>query len=241
MSIPNLLAIARLILTPVAMALILVGADSQGTRVVATIVFVVAALTDFADGYLARRWQLTSTLGAFLDTVADKILVAGALLALVEVGTVSTWVAFIIIAREIAIMGLRSVAALDQSTVPPSWWGKSKAALQFTAISFAILRLDIVIGPWRLDQWLMAAAVVVTVVSAGDYFSRFRSVFTTARDEGLVGAPGESGADRRLPRHSVGAGRQSPVFVTGGSGFVGGAVVDHFVGFRRRRSGACSL
>jgi len=183
MSIPNLLAIARLILTPVAMALILVGVDSQGTRVVATIVFVVAALTDFADGYLARRWQLTSTLGAFLDTVADKILVAGALLALVEVGTVSTWVAFIIIAREIAIMGLRSVAALDQSTVPPSWWGKSKAALQFTAISFAILRLDIVIGPWRLDQWLMAAAVVVTVVSAGDYFSRFRSVFTTAREK----------------------------------------------------------
>jgi len=181
MSIPNLLAIARLILTPVAMALILAGADSQGTRVVATIVFVIAALTDFADGYLARRWQLTSTLGAFLDTVADKILVAGALLALVEIGTVSTWVAFIIIAREIAIMGLRSVAALDQSTVPPSWWGKSKAALQFTAISFAILRLDIVIGPWRLDQWLMAAAVVVTVVSAGDYFSRFRSVFTTAR------------------------------------------------------------
>jgi CDP-diacylglycerol--glycerol-3-phosphate 3-phosphatidyltransferase len=181
MSIPNLLAIARLILTPVAMALILAGADSQGTRVAATIVFVIAALTDFADGYLARRWQLTSTLGAFLDTVADKILVAGALLALVEVGTVSSWIAFIIIAREIAIMGLRSVAALDQSTVPPSWWGKSKAALQFTAISFAILRLDIVIGPWRLDQWLMAAAVVVTVVSAGDYFSRFRSVFTTVR------------------------------------------------------------
>ena len=181
MSIPNLLAIARLILTPVAMALILAGVDSQSTRVVATIVFVIAALTDFADGYLARRWQLTSTLGAFLDTVADKILVAGALLALVEIGTVSTWVAFIIIAREIAIMGLRSVAALDQSTVPPSWWGKSKAALQFTAISLAILRLDIVIGSWRLDQWLMAAAVVVTVVSAGDYFSRFRSVFTTAR------------------------------------------------------------
>lgn len=181
MSIPNLLAIARLILTPVAMALILIGPDDQTTRVWATVVFVIAAVTDFADGYLARRWQLTSTLGAFLDTVADKILVTGALIALVEVGTVSTWVAFIIIAREIAIMGLRSVAALDQSTVPPSMWGKSKAALQFTAISFAILRLDIIIGPWRLDQWLMAAAVVVTVVSAGDYFSRFRAVFTTMR------------------------------------------------------------
>jgi CDP-diacylglycerol---glycerol-3-phosphate 3-phosphatidyltransferase len=183
MSIPNLLAITRLILTPVAMALILIGSDDQTVRVWATVVFVIAATTDFADGYLARRWQLTSTLGAFLDTVADKILVTGALIALVEIGTVSTWVAFIIIAREIAIMGLRSVAALDQSTVPPSMWGKSKAALQFTAISLAILRLDIVIGPWRLDQWLMGAAVVVTVVSAGDYFSRFRAVFTTTRSK----------------------------------------------------------
>ncbi|MEN8233743.1 MAG: CDP-diacylglycerol--glycerol-3-phosphate 3-phosphatidyltransferase [Actinomycetota bacterium] len=177
MSIPNLLAVARLVLTPVAMWLIIVAPDDQGVRVVATVVFVIAALTDFADGYLARRWQLTSTLGAFLDTVADKILVGGALLALVDVGAVSTWVAFIIIGREIMIMGLRSVAALDQSTVPPSMWGKSKAALQFTAISFAIIRFDIVIGPWRLDQWLMAAAVVSTVVSAGDYFSKFRSVF----------------------------------------------------------------
>lgn len=183
MSIPNLLAITRLILTPVAMALILIGSDDQTVRVWAAVVFVIAAITDFADGYLARRWQLTSTLGAFLDTVADKILVTGALIALVEIGTVSTWVAFIIIAREIAIMGLRSVAALDQSTVPPSMWGKSKAALQFTAISLAILRLDIVIGPWRLDQWLMGAAVVVTVVSAGDYFSRFRAVFTTTRSK----------------------------------------------------------
>jgi len=182
-SIPNLLAIARLILTPIAMALILGAPESQGMRILATVVFVIAALTDFADGYLARRWQLTSTLGAFLDTVADKILVAGALLALTEIGTVSAWVSFIIIGREIAIMGLRSVAALDQGTVPPSMWGKSKAALQFTAISFAILRLDIIIGPWRLDAWLMAAAVIVTVISAGDYFSRFRSVFTAARSK----------------------------------------------------------
>ena len=178
MSIPNLLAVLRLILTPIAMYLILQSPGSRGYAIAGTVVFVIAALTDFADGYLARRWRITTTLGAFLDTVADKILVVGALLALVEIGTTSSWVAFIIIAREVAIMGLRSVAALDQSTVPPSMWGKSKAAIQFTAISFAILHLDIVIAGWRLDQWLMAAAVVVTVLSAGDYFSRFRAVLT---------------------------------------------------------------
>lgn len=178
MSIPNLLAFLRLILTPIAMYLILKSPGSTAYAVAGTVVFVIAALTDFADGYLARRWRITTTLGAFLDTVADKVLVIGALIALVEIGTINSWVAFIIIGREVTIMGLRSVAALDQSTVPPSMWGKSKAAIQFTAISFAIMRFDVVMGGWRLDQWLMALAVVVTVVSAGDYFSRFRSVLT---------------------------------------------------------------
>ena len=180
MSIPNLLAYLRLILTPVVIALILASPDNEALRVTAMVTFIVAALTDFADGYLARRWRIATTLGAFLDTVADKILVTGALLALVQIGTVTSWVAFIIIGREIAIMGLRSVAALDSSTVPPSIWGKWKATIQFVAISFAILLLDIELGPFRLDQWLMGIAVVVTVLSAGDYFSRFRSVFARA-------------------------------------------------------------
>ena len=183
MSIPNLLAIARLILTLVVMAMILASPGNRAMAIGAAVVFVIAALTDFADGYLARRWRITTTLGAFLDTVADKILVTGALFALVEIGTTSSWVAFIIVGREIAIMGLRSVAALDASTVPPSIWGKWKATIQFVAITFAILRFDIVLGPFRLDQWLMGAAVIVTVVSAGDYFSRFRSVFSRARDD----------------------------------------------------------
>ncbi len=178
MSIPNLLALTRLVLTPIAMFLILQSPGNRAYAIAGTVVFVIAALTDFADGYLARRWRITTTLGAFLDTVADKVLVAGALIALVEIGTTSSWVAFIIIAREVSIMGLRSVAALDQSTVPPSIWGKSKAAIQFTAISVAILHLDVVVGSWRVDQWLMGLAVIVTVISAGDYFSRFRAVLT---------------------------------------------------------------
>lgn len=184
MSIPNLLAIIRLVLAVVVVGLILASVDNQPMTVTATIVFVVAALTDFADGYLARRWKITTTLGAFLDTVADKILVTAALLALVQIGTVSAWIAFIIIGREIAIMGLRSVAALDSGTVPPSIWGKWKATIQFAAIALAILHLDIDIGPLRLDQWAMGVAVVVTVLSAGDYFTRFRSVFNRSDRDG---------------------------------------------------------
>lgn len=178
MSIPNLLAVTRLILTPVVMAMVLRSPGNDGMAIAAAVVFGIAALTDFADGYLARRWRITTMLGAFLDTVADKVLVAGALIALVEIGTTNTWVAFIIIGRELAMMGLRSVAALDLGTVPPSIWGKWKATVQFVAILFAIGHLDVVIGPWRLDEWLMGVAVVVTVVSAGDYFSRFRGVLS---------------------------------------------------------------
>jgi CDP-diacylglycerol--glycerol-3-phosphate 3-phosphatidyltransferase len=182
MSIPNLLAVARLLLTPAAMFLILRSPDSDTARIAAVVIFVAAALTDYADGYLARRWQITTVLGGFLDLLADKVLVTGALIALVEIGTTSTWAAFLIIAREIAVMALRSVAALDQSTVPPSAWGKWKAAIQFTAIAFAILKPDIVLGPWRLDQWLMAVAVIVTLISAGDYFAKFRAVLSPQRD-----------------------------------------------------------
>ncbi len=181
MSIPNLLAISRLVLTPVTMALVLRSVDDRSVVGWAVAVFVVAALTDFADGFLARRWKITTSLGAFLDTVADKVLVAGTLIVLVEVGTTSAWVATLIVAREIAVMGLRSVAALDQSTVPPSWWGKSKATVQFVAIGLAILNADVVVGTWRLDQWAMAVAVAVTWISAGDYFARFRSVFAAKR------------------------------------------------------------
>lgn len=184
MSIPNLLAIIRLVLTPIVMWLILASPGDTPLKLLAAVIFVVAALTDFADGYLARRWKITTTLGAFLDTVADKILVTGALIALVEVGTTSSWVAFIIIGREIAVMGLRSVAALDSGTVPPSIWGKWKATIQFVAITVAIVRPDVVLGPWRLDQWLMAVAVFVTIVSAGDYFSRFRAVFSRQDRDG---------------------------------------------------------
>ena len=181
MSIPNLLAYLRLLLTPVSMWMILESPGNRPMAVAAAVVFAVAALTDFADGYLARRWKITTTLGAFLDTVADKVLITGALIALVEIGTTSSWAAFLIIGRELAVMGLRSIAALDQSTVPPSIWGKSKATVQFIAIVLAILRLDVNLGPWRIDQWAMLVAVVVTLLSAGDYFARFRSIFASRR------------------------------------------------------------
>jgi CDP-diacylglycerol--glycerol-3-phosphate 3-phosphatidyltransferase len=164
----------RIALTPVVMLFVLLSNHIDHSLGIAAAVFTVAALTDFADGYLARRWQITTTLGAFLDSVADKVLVTGSLLVLIEIGRAWSWAAFVIIGRELAVMGLRSVAALEGSEkMPPSFWGKMKATLQFTAIGFAMVRLSSEWGPFFLDEWLMLLAVAATLISAYDYFSRF--------------------------------------------------------------------
>jgi CDP-diacylglycerol---glycerol-3-phosphate 3-phosphatidyltransferase len=173
-NVPNVLAYVRIVLTPVVMALVLWSSDVDHALGLASVVFAVAASTDFLDGYLARRWQITTTLGAFLDSVADKVLVTGSLLVLIEIGRAWSWAVFIIIARELAVMGLRGVAALeDHSDVPPSIWGKAKALVQFVTIGFAMIRLDSEWGPFFFDEWLMLVAVAVTLISAWDYFSRF--------------------------------------------------------------------
>jgi len=188
LNVPNQLALARIMLTPVVMAFILLSDQIDHAFGIALAVFIPAALTDFADGYLARRWKITTILGAFLDSVADKVLVVGSLLVLIEVGRAWSWAAFIIIGREIAVMGLRAVAALEKSTVPPSFWGKSKTTFQFFAIGFAIIRSGCELGPFFFDEWLMLIAVVATVLSGWDYFRRYASAFTSGEEVEARGA-----------------------------------------------------
>jgi len=166
---------ARILAVPAVMALILAGPKSQSAYTAAAIVFAVAAITDFADGYLARRWAVTTKLGSFLDTTADKLLVTGALIALVDVDRASPWLAAIIIGRELLILGLRGVVAADGVVFPPSIWGKLKTNVQFVAIFLAIVRWGGQIGPFYLDEWVMIAAAAITVLSAVEYITRFSS------------------------------------------------------------------
>jgi CDP-diacylglycerol--glycerol-3-phosphate 3-phosphatidyltransferase len=165
----------RIVLAPAIMALILAGDHNRTSTTVrlAAVLFAAAALTDFVDGRLARRWALASPLGAFLDTTADKVLVACTLLALVSVGRAAAWVAAIIVSRELAVLGLRSVVAIAGTVVEASLWGKLKTSIQFFAILLAILRLGHRTGGLYVDQWLMIVAALLTVVSAVDYFVRF--------------------------------------------------------------------
>ncbi len=166
---------ARILAVPAVMALILAGPNNQSAYTAAAIVFAVAAATDFADGYLARRWAVTTKFGSFLDTTADKLLVTGALIALVDVDRASPWLAAIIIGRELLILGLRGVVAADGVVFPPSIWGKLKTNVQFVAIFLAIVRWGGQIGPFYVDEWVMIAAAAITVLSAVEYLTRFSS------------------------------------------------------------------
>ena len=167
-SVSDQLAILRMVLVPVVMGLIMIDVP-----VWAAVLFVVAAITDFLDGYLARKMGQLTVLGAFLDSTADKMLVTGTFLALIAVDRASIWIAGTIITREFAVMALRSLAGLEGTHVPPSVWGKLKASAQFIALGFAIVRSGDRIGAWYFDEYLMVVAVVLTLYSGWDYIASF--------------------------------------------------------------------
>jgi CDP-diacylglycerol--glycerol-3-phosphate 3-phosphatidyltransferase len=161
----------RILLTPVVMALVLSGSDTA-----AAIVFLAAAATDWFDGRLARRWEVTTRLGSFLDTTADKLLVTGVLVALVAVDRTSPWIVMVIVGRELVLLGLRAAVAAEGRHLETSLLGKWKATVQFVAIALAIVHPDVIIGGEYLDEWVMLVAAVVTAWSGIDYLLRSSAV-----------------------------------------------------------------
>lgn len=162
--------LTRIVLTPVVMALILLGGEDS--EALAAALFFVAAATDWLDGRLARRWNVTTKLGSFLDTTADKLLVSGVLIALLGVDRASPWIVALIIGRELVLMGLRGVIASEGTVMAPSSLGKLKTAVQFLAILLAILRPGNELGGLYIDEWAMLVAAAVTVYSMVDYLVR---------------------------------------------------------------------
>lgn len=161
----------RIVITPVVMWLVL-SEDGDGADLVATVLFCAAAATDWIDGRLARRWGVTTKLGSFLDTAADKLLVSGVLIALLAADRVSPWIVALIIGRELVIMGLRGVIASEGEVMAPSMLGKLKTVVQFVAIALAILRPGEPLGGLYIDEWAMLIAAAITVASAADYLVR---------------------------------------------------------------------
>ena len=145
MNLPNILSVARILMVPVLVVVLMTKVTNH--EVIGVVVFWIASITDWLDGYLARRWKQVTTLGKLLDPLADKLLVAGALISLVELNLAPAWMTFIILAREFAITGLRGIASEEGLTIPAGTVGKWKMGFQVAAISCLLL------GP-RLDYWL---------------------------------------------------------------------------------------
>jgi CDP-diacylglycerol---glycerol-3-phosphate 3-phosphatidyltransferase len=166
----------RIIATPVIMGLLMIDGTTPGSlATAAAIVFCLAAATDWIDGRLARRWGVTTMLGSFLDTTADKLLVTGVLVTLVAVERASPWIVVLIIGRELVIMGLRGVIAAGGTVMEPSPLGKLKTTVQFLAIALAIVRLGEPVAGLYIDEWVMLVAAAITLASAVDYLTRFAS------------------------------------------------------------------
>ena len=178
MNLANKLTVLRMALVPI--FLIFIARNSMIGTILAAIVFIVASITDKLDGYIARSRNQITNFGKFMDPLADKLLVTSALIALVERGVIFGWVAMIIIAREFAVSGLRTLAASNGSVIAASNWGKAKTVVQIIAIIAGLLYL---IYP---QYWLnivtlisIALAVIITIISGIDYFVKNKSAIKT--------------------------------------------------------------
>jgi CDP-diacylglycerol---glycerol-3-phosphate 3-phosphatidyltransferase len=168
LNLPNVLTVLRIMLVPV-LVVALLGNTPSGD-VLAAVVFALASLTDFVDGYLARARGSITTFGKLMDPLADKLLIVGALLALVSLHRLEGWVAMVIIARELAVTVLRVSATQQGVVIAASMFGKVKTCVQIAAI----LAVIAVHGSPLWVSLLVYAAVVVTVLSGFDYFFGLR-------------------------------------------------------------------
>ncbi len=163
LNLPNKLSLFRIFLVPLLVALII----TKYSQWLAAIVFGLAMLTDWLDGYIARTTNQITTLGKLLDPVADKLLICAAFISLVGTGKVSAWIVVVIVGRELAITGLRAVAASQAEVIAAGPLGKYKTALQAVAIVMLILNMP----PW--DMIVLWLALILTLVSGIDYFIKF--------------------------------------------------------------------
>ena len=179
LNLPNALSLFRIFLVPFLVVVLLTPPSSwpdtfggQWRDIFALGIFLVATATDFLDGWLARRRGQITKLGTLLDPIADKLLISAAFISLVEMDLAPAWMVVVVIAREFAVSGLRSIAATEGIVIAASGWGKTKMVTQITAISLLILsqRWDVFAIAGKVTLW---AAVAVAIISATEYFVRF--------------------------------------------------------------------
>ena len=186
LNLPNILTLARVAAVPVVVVLML--SDSRSSGMWAAAIFGIAAVTDFIDGWLARKWEIVTVLGKFLDPLADKLIVMAALIMLIPLDRAPAWAVFIILAREMVVTGLRSIASSEGIVIAASDLGKYKTIYQMIAIPGLMLHYDYhwLFGlEWSLFRvnmhnfgiFFFYIAFALTIWSGFDYLQKFFRVF----------------------------------------------------------------
>lgn len=179
-NLPNTLTAYRFAIVPVLLLIFYLFPDGdKWIDLVAFTIFLSGALSDLADGYFARKHKIESVLGKLMDPLADKVLVAVALIMMIPMDKVPAWISFMIIARELAVTGLRGIAASSGIVVSASGLGKVKSVMQYTALCVLIFPADLLPIPFlhELGLILLIISLVLTIWSGFDYFYKFQKVF----------------------------------------------------------------
>ncbi|MBL0388466.1 CDP-diacylglycerol--glycerol-3-phosphate 3-phosphatidyltransferase [Tumebacillus sp. ITR2] len=190
-NLANRITLARISLVPIVMFFLLVRLDlgkftffghlTSVTDLVAALIFIIAAVTDGLDGYIARSRKMVTNFGKFLDPLADKLLISAVLISLVEMGRLDAWIAIVIISREFAVTGLRLVAAANGTVIAASNLAKWKTTLQIIAVVTLILdNFPFYIFNFRFDLVMVYAMVIITAWSGVDYFVKNKAAIQEA-------------------------------------------------------------
>lgn len=174
MNLPNKLTILRVILIPFFLICLMIDAIPYGNWI-AVVIFIIASITDTLDGQIARKYNLVTNFGKFMDPLADKLLVCSAMIALIELERIPSWIVIIIIAREFIISGFRLVAADNGVVIAAGWWGKIKTVVQMIMIIVVLCNLPFVFFD-VVEQILIYASLLLTIVSLFDYLIKNKNV-----------------------------------------------------------------
>lgn len=183
MNLPNKITIFRVILIPVFLVLLYLN-NVPGNKWMALAVFVIASLSDMVDGKIARKYNMVTDFGKFMDPLADKLLVSAALIALIEFGRIPAWIVIIIISREFIISGFRLIAADNGIVIAAGWWGKVKTAVTMVMLCIMIPDLGACFpqsatGIHIAEQILVYLSLALTVLSLIDYLIKNKGVIKT--------------------------------------------------------------